>query len=150
MPYNLGICVGLAGFVIDLSFNGNGDPYEAQRDGKLLASQLLGQRILARHFLRYPVPHICSTMRKSSLRNDWDRLCFLTHDVCQTSSTRCAEKFFQHGAVQLASWKSVCICVCLTGLYSFWKTLLQWILHFLHVKAHASHLVLSGLSQRDH
>ncbi|KAK9817416.1 hypothetical protein WJX74_007232 [Apatococcus lobatus] len=39
------------GFVIDLSFNGNADPYEAQRDGKLLASQLLGQRIFARHFL---------------------------------------------------------------------------------------------------
>ena len=79
MPYKPGICVGLAGFVIDLN-NGNGDPYDTHRDGKFAPSQLLGQRIFARHFLRYPAPHICSAMRKSSLRTDWDCLCFLTHD----------------------------------------------------------------------
>ena len=105
-----GICVGLADFVIDVNFNRNGDPYKAQRDGDFFASQLLGQRIFARHFLRYPVPHICSTMRlKCSLRNDWDRLCFLTHDFCHTSLTRFAKRFLQHG---LFSWHHVNVCAC--------------------------------------
>ncbi len=78
--------MGLAGFVIDLNFNENGDPYDTHRDGEFYASQLLGQRIFARHFLRYPTPHIYSAMRKSSLRTDCDCLCFLTHDFCLIDS----------------------------------------------------------------
>ena len=86
MPYTPGICVGLAGFVIDVNFNGFGDPYDTRRDGKFAPSQLLGQRIFARHFLRYPAPHICNAMRNSSLWSDMDCLCFLTYDFCLIDS----------------------------------------------------------------
>lgn len=44
-----------SGFVIDLEFNGNADQY-ATADVQLSPALFLGQRLFARHFLRYGVP----------------------------------------------------------------------------------------------
>ncbi|KAK9832309.1 hypothetical protein WJX74_005853 [Apatococcus lobatus] len=73
------------GFVIDLNFNGNGDPYDTHRDGKIAPSQLLGQRIFARHFLSCSLEVLHSILLATCPRGQQDFLSRLTLPAVMTS-----------------------------------------------------------------